>query len=100
MRLLSHNNTGLFSLTDYPPGTTNIPPYAILSHTWGSEEVTYKDLEQEIGQHKIGYENIRFCGQQARRDGLRYFWVDTCCIDKSSSAELADLPMRSPSALP
>ncbi|KAI1735480.1 hypothetical protein F4680DRAFT_306188 [Xylaria scruposa] len=89
MRLLSYNNTGLVSLTDYPPGT-NIPNYAILSHTWGSEEVTFKDLEQGIGQHKIGYKKIRFCGDQARRDGLRHFWVDTCCIDKSSSAELTE----------
>ncbi|KAJ8105930.1 hypothetical protein ONZ43_g7233 [Nemania bipapillata] len=89
MRLLSNDNTGLLCLTDYPPGT-NIPPYAILSHTWGSEEVTYKDLEQRIGQHKIGYEKIRFCGEHARRDGLRHFWVDTCCIDKSSSAELTE----------
>ncbi|KAK5634646.1 hypothetical protein RRF57_010359 [Xylaria bambusicola] len=76
MHLLSYNSTGLFSLTDYPQGS-NIPPYAILSHTWGAEEVTYNDLKQGIGQHKIGL------------DGLQYFWVDTCCIDKSSSAELA-----------
>ncbi|KAK5637702.1 hypothetical protein RRF57_013417 [Xylaria bambusicola] len=88
MHLLSYNSTGLFSLTDYPQGS-NIPPYAILSHTWGAEEVTYNDLKQGIGQHKIGYEKIRFCDQQARLDGLQYFWVDTCCIDKSSSAELA-----------
>ncbi|KAF2966551.1 hypothetical protein GQX73_g7028 [Xylaria multiplex] len=87
MRLLSYNNTGSFSLTDYPRDT-DIPSYAILSHTWGLEEVTYKDLEQGIGQRKIGYKKIRFCGERARRDGLRYFWVDTCCIDKSSSAEL------------
>ncbi|KAI0100515.1 kinesin light chain [Nemania sp. FL0031] len=89
MRLLTCSSTGLFSLTDYPSGT-NIPPYAILSHTWGPEEVTYKDLEQGIGQHKIGYEKIRFCGEQASRDGLHHFWVDTCCIDKSSSAELTE----------
>jgi len=89
MRLLSYNSTGLFSLTDYPPNIY-IPPYAILSHTWSAEEVTYNDLKQRIGQHKIGYEKIRFCGQQARRDGLQHFWVDTCCIDKSSSAELTE----------
>lgn len=27
---------------------------------------------------------------QALRDGLDYVWVDTCCIDKSSSAELSE----------
>ncbi|CAJ2505559.1 Uu.00g129530.m01.CDS01 [Anthostomella pinea] len=37
---------------------------------------------------KHGYDKIQFCGNQAQRDGLVHFWVDTCCIDKSSSAEL------------
>ena len=37
-----------------------------------------------------GYNKIRFCGEQARRDDLQYFWVDTCCIDKSSSTELQE----------
>ena len=39
---------------------------------------------------KAGYGKIQFCGEQARRDGLQYFWVDTCCIDKSNSTELAE----------
>jgi hypothetical protein len=42
------------------------------------------------GKSKTGYNKIRFCGEQAKRDGLQYFWVDTCCIDKSSSAELQE----------
>ncbi|TVY59666.1 Vegetative incompatibility protein HET-E-1, partial [Lachnellula suecica] len=40
--------------------------------------------------HKAGYDKIRFCGEQARGDGLQYFWVDIYCIDKSSSAELTE----------
>jgi hypothetical protein len=70
----------------------DIPEYAILSHTWGAdtEEVTFGDLMDGTGKSKAGYEKIRFCGEQARRDGLQYFWVDTCCIDKSSSAELQE----------
>ena len=39
---------------------------------------------------KPGYDKIRLCGEQAIRDDLIYFWVDTCCIDKSSSAELQE----------
>ena len=35
-----------------------------------------------------GYRKILFCGRHAIQDGLQYFWVDTCCIDKKSSAEL------------
>ena len=70
----------------------DIPPYAILSHTWGKseEEVTFKDIEKGRGKDKVGYKKIMFCIQQAARDGLQYSWVDTCCIDKSSSAELQE----------
>ena len=39
---------------------------------------------------KPGYEKIRFCREQAKRDGVRYFWVDTCCFDKSNNTELAE----------
>lgn len=68
------------------------PPYAILSHTWGraGDEVTFKDLEGRVGKSRAGYGKIRFCGEQARQDGLEYFWVDTCCIDKSNSTELQE----------
>ena len=70
----------------------HVPPYAILSHTWGSdeEEVTFSDLKTDAGRTKAGFQKIRFCGEQAARDGLHYFWVDTCCIDKSNNTELAE----------
>lgn len=42
------------------------------------------------GKDKPGYKKIYFCEEQARRDGLLYFWVDTCCIDKRNSTELAE----------
>ena len=42
------------------------------------------DLQHGSGKSKAGYDKIRFCGEQARRDGLQYFWVDTCCIDKAN----------------
>ncbi|KAI0442909.1 hypothetical protein F4803DRAFT_550628 [Xylaria telfairii] len=89
MRLLSIDDVGSFSLTYYPSGTT-VPRYAILSHTWGTDEVTYEDLINKTGLQKRGYRKIRFCAKQAERDGLQHFWVDTCCIDKSSSAELTE----------
>jgi len=70
----------------------DIPKYAILSHTWGpdTEEVTYKDMVDGTGKSKAGYDKIGFCGEQARRDGLQYFWVDTCCIDKTNHTELSE----------
>jgi hypothetical protein len=71
---------------------TNIPQYAILSHTWGNddEEVTFRDLAEGSVNTKAGYRKIQFCAEQAARDGIQYFWVDTCCIDKSNNTELSE----------
>jgi hypothetical protein len=92
MRLLRCSDIGDFSLAKDLVGDDTIPPYAILSHTWGAdtEEVTFEELENRTGKNKAGYDKIRFCEEQAAKDGLQYFWVDTCCIDKSSSAELTE----------
>ncbi|KAH8674497.1 vegetative incompatibility protein HET-E-1 [Tricladium varicosporioides] len=87
MRLLQGNSASGFSLEDFGD---KIPPYAILSHTWGAEEVIFKDLMDDTGKRKAGYDKIRFCGEQAKCDGLQYFWVDTCCIDKSNNTELSE----------
>lgn len=66
------------------------PPDAILSHTWtDGQEVTYNDLLAGTGTDKQGYTKIRFCSERAGADSLEYFWVDTCCIDKSTSDELS-----------
>jgi len=88
MRLLKVNCDGSFSLTRF---TTNIPSYAILSHTWEADdqEVTFQDVINHVGSNKRGWEKIEFCGKQAQKDGLLYFWVDSCCIDQSSSAEIS-----------
>jgi hypothetical protein len=91
MRLLQAISDNDFSLIEY---FDDIPAYAILSHTWGvdHEEVTFKDIYKGKGKGRIkpGYEKLRFCAAQAARDGLKFFWVDTCCIDKGSSAELSE----------
>ncbi|PVH77971.1 hypothetical protein DL98DRAFT_561393 [Cadophora sp. DSE1049] len=89
MRLLQSDDNGNLSLTEFFESA--IPNYAILSHRWGTDEVTFKDLTDGISKSKAGgYSKIQFCGEQARRDSLKYFWVNTCCIDKSSSAELSE----------
>ncbi|KAF1963104.1 HET-domain-containing protein [Byssothecium circinans] len=91
MRLLHRSETGEFILSQDFTDDDTIPRYAILSHTWTEgQEVTFQEMLDGTGQSKTGYEKIRFCGQRAASDGLRYFWVDTCCIDKSSSAELTE----------
>ncbi|KAH8723065.1 heterokaryon incompatibility protein-domain-containing protein [Phaeosphaeriaceae sp. PMI808] len=90
MRLLRLEDNGDFSLFEYVGN--HIPRYAILSHTWGAdhEEVSFKDLMERTGKNRAGYCKLAFCGKQAAKDGLQFFWVDTCCIDKSSSAELSE----------
>jgi hypothetical protein len=90
MRLLQLKSNGEFGLTK--DLINNIPPYAILSHTWGNdeEEVTFKDLAESSRDIKAGYQKIQFCADQAARDGLEHFWVDTCCIDKSNNTELSE----------
>jgi hypothetical protein len=91
MRLLERSDAGEFSLTDYFMNQDKIPPYAILSHTWvAGEEVVLEELRNGTGKGKSGYHKIRLCGEQAKRDGLQYFWVDTCCIDKTNSVELQE----------
>jgi hypothetical protein len=66
------------------------PKYAILSHTWGKDEYTFEDAHNRTGDHKAGYEKVVNSCKRAARDGYGYIWVDTCCINKSSSAELSE----------
>ncbi|KAI6913803.1 hypothetical protein KC318_g3884 [Hortaea werneckii] len=67
------------------------PPYAILSHTWEDDEVLFKDMDDlEKAKAKSGWQKIEYICRQALEDGLQWAWVDTCCIDKSSSAELSE----------
>ncbi|KAF4918913.1 Vegetative incompatibility protein HET-E-1 [Colletotrichum viniferum] len=74
-----------------------VPKYAILSHTWvEDEEISLQEMcamAEDPGHaatQKSGYEKIVETCLQARAHGLQYAWVDTCCIDKSSSAELSE----------
>ena len=68
----------------------SIPPYAILSHTWEEDEVSYQLLPKPEAKALAGYAKIvSFC-ELAAAQGWKYGWVDTCCIDKTSSAELSE----------
>ena len=69
---------------------SDVPAYAILSHTWGQEEVSLQEVEAGISKNKDGWKKIEFCAKQADADGLRYIWVDTCCIDKKDAVELSE----------
>jgi hypothetical protein len=77
MRLLYFDDMGMLRFQQFYEN--DIPQYAILSHTWGldSEEVTFQDLLDGKAEEKIGYQKITFCGKQASRHDLKYFWIDT-----------------------
>ncbi|TQN65387.1 Vegetative incompatibility protein HET-E-1 [Colletotrichum shisoi] len=69
----------------------DVPRYAIVSHTWGAEEVTFQDWgDHRVAREKNGFQKIELARAQALRDGLDYLWIDTCCINKESSAELSE----------
>lgn len=90
MRLLQRDDNDKFSLVERLGN--DVPRYAILSHTWGSDgdEVTFQELMSGGGKDKSGYRKVRFCAEQAAKNGLQYSWVDTCCIDKTNNTELQE----------
>ncbi|KAI5460218.1 heterokaryon incompatibility protein-domain-containing protein [Mariannaea sp. PMI_226] len=70
-----------------------IPQYAILSHTWGDEEISFQQWESKVASdnsRKKGYDKIKKFGEMAASNGFSWVWIDTCCIDKKSSAELSE----------
>jgi len=106
MRLLHTSTFKLESFFD-----EELPAYVILSHTWGDEEVTLQELQQEesvvllnslkirmvkgespddIKDVKKGLMKIVGCVLRAEKDGFEYIWLDTCCIDKTNSTELSE----------
>ncbi|KAK0646894.1 heterokaryon incompatibility protein-domain-containing protein [Cercophora newfieldiana] len=91
MRLLHAKS---FELKEFIGSSGNgTPPYAILSHTWGEDEVLFRDVCDGLRPgttDKLGWAKVRFSCEQAISDGYDHVWIDTCCIDKSSSAELSE----------
>jgi len=86
MRLI---NTTTLKLEEFQ---SQIPVYAILSHTWGEDEVSFVDWQNNLAttKAKAGFHKIERSCQQARADGYDYLWCDTNCIDKRSSSELSE----------
>jgi hypothetical protein len=91
MRLI---NSKTYKLEEF---TGEIPPYVILSHTWGETEISFQEmpnfvhLKQEIDpRQRAAYTKIEGSCKTALNDGFEYVWVDTCCIDKTSSSELSE----------
>ena len=85
MHLLNTNTLKIHTFYD-----SDTPLYAILSHTWGDDEVTYEQFISGSYENLAGYDKIRGCCSIAAQDGWDWVWIDTCCIDKRSSAELSE----------
>lgn len=103
MRLVDTTTLRLASKNDI-----DLPPYAILSHTWGTDddEVSFEELQEfsasllsqtgsrGIFTHSIskkrGFAKIKEAARLAKSENYKYIWIDTCCINKSSSAELSE----------
>lgn len=85
MRLL---NTRIFELKGF--FTKEAPSYVILSHRWDEIEITFKDVMKRRNLHAAGWSKVRNCCSFARKRGYQWVWIDTCCIDKRSSAELSE----------
>jgi hypothetical protein len=58
----------------------NVPEYVILSHTWGTDEVTFQDFQDaETACSKLGWSKIVGTCRQAAKDGYTWVWIDSCC---------------------
>lgn len=96
MRLI---DTWTFALEEFDED--DVPVYAILSHTWDDGEVSYADMKHlDSAREKKGFTKISRAAELAVDEGLRFLWLDTCCIDKSSSAELQEAINSSAKAPP
>lgn len=85
MRLLQTNTLQLKEFFD-----SQIPPYAILSHRWSDHEVSFKEMRKGTAPQGSGMAKIQSFCQLAAARGFDWAWIDTCCIDKRSSAELSE----------
>ncbi|KAI0157580.1 HET-domain-containing protein [Xylariaceae sp. FL1272] len=102
MWLLKTEKLDRLEIVQVSEGTA--PRYAILFHTWGDQEITFQDMQAlsnrewsrsisqtalEI-QAKPVFGKVRETAAMAAKDGYYYVWIDTFCIDKTSSAELSE----------
>lgn len=86
MRLINTSTLGLEEFVG-----VQVPVYAILSHTWEDSELTLRDFaDLKLASQKKGFAKVEHSCRLARQTGINYAWVDTCCIDKTSSAELSE----------
>ncbi|KAG7284272.1 hypothetical protein NEMBOFW57_010636 [Staphylotrichum longicolle] len=84
-------NCSNYQLEPNDLGSSQSKPYWILSHTWGEDEVNFQDMQSlALSTAKLGFQKIQSMCKLALTSGINYVWIDKCCIDKTSSAELSE----------
>jgi hypothetical protein len=91
-------NTKEIIVKSFPsPARPEIPDYVILSHRWRNQEISFQDIQHckagditEGLKHIEGFDKILHCCQEAQSVGIKYAWVDTCCINKTDQVELTE----------
>lgn len=89
MYLIDVDNYSLRQFVD----VYDCPPYAVLSHRWGAadQEMTFQEMiSRNFRKATSGYEKMLKACIAAKDQGYKWVWIDTCCIDKQSSAELQE----------
>ena len=92
MRLLYRDRFGTIQFDEFNDASE--VKYAILSHRWGKpeEEISFVDIRDHrpLNRKPQALFKLEHALEQAAKQQLKYVWIDTCCIDKSSSAELSE----------
>ncbi|EME46893.1 hypothetical protein DOTSEDRAFT_149383, partial [Dothistroma septosporum NZE10] len=86
MKLINVNTLEIQEFID----AKNAPKYAILSHRWQAGELSFEQYMDPAQRHGPGFDKIRHFCHFWWSDTIQWCWVDTCCIDKRSSAELSE----------
>lgn len=82
-------NTTTFTFGEF--FDSQVPVYCILSHRWGNDEVDHAQIrDQRVRPETQGYRKVYGACQLASQREFDWIWIDTCCIDKTSSAELTE----------
>ena len=84
MRLI---NTHTKTFVEFKP--KEIPEYAVVSHKWGPDEVSYSDFLEDTHRRGRGWLKILKACKIAAGRNIHWLWVDACCIDKRNTAEVA-----------
>ena len=69
---------------------SEVPKYAILSHRWEEVEVSFDRFGGSLKKRSSALNKVLQCCRLAKARGLEWAWIDSCCIDKRSSAELSE----------